>query len=166
MAAAVFALIGTLVGVLGTLLVELVRSRQQKGHASREALRLVCAELASEVSHLRDLSHQLHRTPEDQSLQREAEVTHSKARSLQERLRLTSTAIATQEAGRWLIHCAYHQWRSTQGGRGDFWEARRQLDSWLTTLYIETRRELGLRAADVYVDPSEGLPVPGVQSGA
>ena len=40
MTAAVFALAGTLVGVLGTLAVELVRSRTQDMRSRREALTL------------------------------------------------------------------------------------------------------------------------------
>ena len=161
MTAALFTLAGTLVGVLSTLAVELVRGRREDRTVRRDDLRSVCAELASEVSRLRDLSHELYRSRNDESLRRAAAETHSRARALWERLRLTSSSVTTQEAGRWLIHCAYHQWRSTQGDPGDFWEARRGLDSWLTRFYAASREELGLRGQDVYEDPPSGLPVPG-----
>jgi hypothetical protein len=164
MTAALFTLAGTLVGVLSTLAVELVRSRHENRKALRDDLRSVCAELASEVSRLRDLSHELYRSPDDDYLQRAAKETHSRARALWERLRLTSSSVTTQEAARWLIHCAYHQWRCTQGDPGDFWESRRGLDSWLTKFYAASREELGLRGQDVYDDPPSGLPIPGEPS--
>lgn len=161
MSQAFFAIAGTIVGVLGTVLTTLVGARHEEARIRRETLRSVCANLISEVSQLRDLSHELKKTLDDSDLQHAARQTHSRARSFQEQLRLTSRSAATQEAGRWLIHCAYYQWRSTQGGRGDFWEARKTLDMWLTKLYVEARRELGLGQSNVYVDPEDGLPVPG-----
>jgi hypothetical protein len=59
------------------------------------------------------------------------------------------------------MHNAYYQWQSTIGGRGDFWEARKSLDAWLTRFYIEARLELGLKGSDVFDDPEGGLPLPG-----
>ena len=165
--AALFALAGTVVGVLSTVAVELLRARHESRAARREELRSVCAELASEVSRLRDVSHRLHAGPDDADLGRaaqDAQEAHTRARALQERLRLTSSSVATQEAGRWLVHSAYHQWRASQGGRGDFWEARRSLDAWLTSFYRASREELGLRGPDVYEDPPGGLPIPGEAS--
>jgi hypothetical protein len=162
MSQAFFAIAGAIVGVLGTVLTELVGARHEGQRIWREALRSVCANLASEVSQLRDLSHQLRRDPHNPDLKRAAEQAHTRARGFQEQLRLTSKSVGTQEAGRWLMHCVYYQWRSTQGGRGDFWEARKAMDMWLTKLYVEARKELGLGASDVYQDPEGGLPVPGV----
>jgi hypothetical protein len=161
MSQAFFAIAGAIVGVLGTVLTALIGSRHEERRAWREALRTVCANLTSEVSELQDLSHQLRRDPHNPELQRAAEQAHMRARGFQEQLRLTSRSVATQEAGRWLIHCIWYQWRSTQGGRGDFWEARKALDTWLTKLYVEARKELGLGSSDVYKDPAGGLPVPG-----
>lgn len=164
MSAALFALAGTLVGVLGTILTELARGRRDDQKLWREELRSVCADLASAVTHLRDISHELRKSPDDAEFQRAALEAHTQAHALQERLRLTSKSLSTQEAGRWLIHCAYYQWRSTQGGKGDFWQARRELDAWLTKLYVEARRELGLKSTAVYQDPAGGLPIPGGQN--
>jgi hypothetical protein len=161
MSQAFFAIAGAIVGALGTVLTTLVGARHEERRVWREALRSVCANLTSEVSQLRDLSHQLHRDPGNPDLRQAAEQAHTRARGFQEQLRLTSRSAATQEAGRWLIHCVYYQWRATQGGRGDFWAARKELDMWLTKLYVEARKELGLGASDVYEDPSGGLPVPG-----
>lgn len=155
-------------GVLGTVLTALVGARHEERRAWRETLRAVVANLATEISLLRDLSHQLRRDPENPDLRRAAEEAHTRARGFQEQLQLTSGSVATQESGRWLLHCAYHQWRATQGGRSDFWASRRSLDEWLAKLYAEARKELGLRASEVYEDPDGGLPIPGVtgKSGA
>lgn len=165
MSQAFFAIAGTIVGVLGTVLTTLVGARHEERRAWRENLRTVCASLISEVSQLRDLSHQLKWDPDNEELQQAAQKAHSRARGFQEQLRLTSKSRATQEAGRWLMHSVYHQWRATQGGRSDFWAARNDLDKWLTKLYAEARRELGLDPSGVYEDPERGLPVPGAGGG-
>jgi hypothetical protein len=163
MSEALFALAGAIVGVLGTVLTALVGARHEERRIWRETLRSVVASLTSEVSLLRDLSHSLRRDPDSLDLRQAAEQAHMRARGFQEQLRLTSKSKATQEAGRWLIHNAYHQWRAAERGHDNFWEARRGLDKWLTKLYVETRKELGLGASAVYEDPDGGLPIPGVK---
>lgn len=162
MSQAFFAIAGAIVGVLGTVLTALVGARHEERRVWRETLRSVVVNLASETSLLRDLSHQLRRDPENPGLRQAAEDAHTRARGFQEQLRLTSQSVATQEAGRWLLHSAYYQWRAAQGGPSDFWESRRSLDTWLTRLHIEARKELGLKASDVYEDPDDGLLIPGV----
>jgi hypothetical protein len=164
MAAALFALAGALIGVLGTVLTELVRSRSNDRKLQQEQLRSVCADLATEVIRLQDISHELRKSPEDVQLQNTAQEAHSRAHAMQERLRLTSKSAATQEAGRWLLHCVYYQWRSTQGGPGEFWQAREGVHEWLTKLHVEARKELGLGDSAVYKDPPGGLPIPGGRS--
>lgn len=164
MTAALFTLAGALVGMLGTLAAELVRARRDDRKLWREEFRSTCAALASEVSRLRDISHELRRAPEDAQLRRDAQQAHSQARALQEKLRLISTSVQTQEAGRQLIHHVYYQWRASQGGKADFWKARKGLDDWLTKFYVAARAELGLDSSIVYEDPSGGLPVPSVVS--
>lgn len=161
MTAALFALGGALIGVLGTVLTELARGHRDDRKFRQEELRAVCADFATEVIRLQDLSHQLRKTPEDVQLRNTAQEVHSRAHALQERLRLTSRSVATQEAGRWLIHCAYYQWRSAQGGPGEFWQARECAHKWLTKLHVEARKELGLGDSPVYQDPPDGLPIPG-----
>jgi hypothetical protein len=160
MTAALFTLAGALVGVLGTVLTELVRNRHADRRLWREELTSVCTDLTTQISELRDLSHELKKRPNDSDLQRAAQQAHTKARAAQERLRLTSRSLDTQEAGRWLIHGAYYQWRSTQGGPGDFWQSRKVVDERLIQLYTAAREELGLGGSPVYEDPVDGLPVP------
>jgi hypothetical protein len=155
-----FALAGALIGVLGTVLTDLARGRRDDRSLWREEFRSVCSEFISEVAHLEDLSHELRRSPEDSELRRAAVDAHSRIRSLQDRLRLTSRSIATQEAARWLMHYGYYEWRSTQGGPGDFWQAQEGIRTWSAKFHIEARKELGLEGSLVYQDPPEGLPVP------
>lgn len=161
MSAALFAIAGTIIGIAGSILTTLVRARHEEHRIWREALRSVCANFTTEIIHLRGLSNQLRDAPDDEELQRAAHETHSRARSLQEQLRITSKSKEAQEAGRWLIHNAYWLWRSTQGdARADFLEARASLDGWLPKFYKEVRKELGLGTSDVYEDPQGGLPIP------
>src|SRR5262249_8052202 len=69
--------------------------------------------------------------------------------------------VSPRRAGRRLIRCVYYQWRSTQGGPGEFWQARENAHEWLTKLYVAARKELGLGDSSVYQDPPGGLPIPG-----
>jgi hypothetical protein len=165
--AAWFALGGALVGVLGTVLTELVRDRRADQKIWREELRSVCAEFVSALAHLQDLSHELRRVTElrgvtgDAEVQRAAQEAHSRLRGLQERLRLTSKSTATQEAARRLQHLAYYQWKSTRGGRSDFWAAHNEIRDWSAKFYVAARAELGLDGAPVFQDPPDGFPIPG-----
>jgi hypothetical protein len=161
LSAAWFALGGALIGVLGTVLTELVRDRRDDQKVWREELRSVCAEFVSELSHLQDLSHELRRNADDAQAQRAAPEAHSRLRGIQERLRLTSKSTSTQEAARRLQHLGYYQWKSTQGGRGDFWQAHNEIRTWSAKFYVAARGELGLAGSPVYQDPPEGFPVPG-----
>lgn len=95
------------------------------------------------------------------TLQRAAQEAQSRVGGLHRRLRLTSKSVSTQEAARWLVHCGYYQWRSTQGDRGDFWQAQEGIRTWLAKFYVAARKELGLEGSPVYQDPPEGLPIPG-----
>ena len=115
----------------------------------------------SEVAHIQDLSHELRRSPDDPEVRRAAQETHSRLRALQDRLRLTSKSVATQEAARRLQRYSYYQWRSTIGGRGEFWSAHEEIRTWLTAFNVAAREELGLAGSSVYQDPPEGFPIPG-----
>ena len=163
MSAAWFALGGALVGVLGTVLTDLARGRRDNRNLWREELRTICAEFVSEVSRLQDFSHTLRRSPDDTEIQRAALEAHSRLRGLQDRIRLTSKSESTQEAARWLLHCGYYLWRSTQGGKGEFWEAQAGIRTWLAKFYLEARNELGLGNSPVYQEPPDGLPIPGTK---
>jgi hypothetical protein len=49
-AAAIFALVGTLIGVLGTLLVQLTQARTEDQRARRDAVRIACADFIAAVA--------------------------------------------------------------------------------------------------------------------
>ena len=102
MSEALFALAGTVVGVLGTVLTALVTAKHEERHEWRNDVRSICADLAAEVTHLQDVSHQLRKDQQNKQLQNKqlqssAEDAHTRARGLQERLRLTSRSQATQK---------------------------------------------------------------------
>lgn len=161
MSAAWFALGGALIGVLGSVLTGFASGRREDRKLWREELRTVCAEFVGAVADLENLSHELRRSSDDSQLQRAAQEAQSRVGGLHDRLRLTSKSVSTQEAARWLVHCGYYQWRSTQGGRGDFWQAQEGIRTWLAKFYVAARKELGLESSPVYQDPPEGLPIPG-----
>lgn len=161
MTEALFTLAGAIVGMLGSFVTELVRGRRDDRKLWREELRATCAALASEISRLRDLSHELRASPHDATVRRDAQETHARARALLEKLRLTSTSVQTQEAGRQMIHHVYYQWRATQGGKTDFWVAQQGLVEWQAKFYAAARAELDLDGSALYEDPPEGLPLPG-----
>ena len=161
MSAAFFALAGALIGVVGTLLTTLIGARQQERRTRTDTLRQACTEFLTEVSRLRDLSHELRGEPGHADLRERTASAHISARASYARLRLTSESVATQEAGRLLLHYGYWQWQAAIGGSADFHEAQRLGDEWTMTLFVAARRELGLkRATDVFIEPAGGLPVP------
>jgi hypothetical protein len=55
MTAAIFALAGTVLGVLGTLAVELFHARTENLQSRRAALRLACADFTTAVALMRNL---------------------------------------------------------------------------------------------------------------
>jgi hypothetical protein len=161
LSAAWFALGGALIGVLGTVLTELVRGRRDDQKLWREELRSVCTEFVSAVANLQDISHELRRDPDDAEFQRAAQEAHSRLRGLQDKLRLTSKSLSTQEAARWLQHLGYYQWKSVQEGKGDFWQAHNEIRVWSAKFYVAARGELGLESSPLYQDPPEGFPIHG-----
>ena len=75
MAAAIFALAGALIGVFGTLAVELARARTEDIRTRREAVRLACADFSAAVALIRTLIGELKAKPigsEQMQLLREA----------------------------------------------------------------------------------------------
>jgi hypothetical protein len=160
MTAAMFAILGTVVGVFGTILTNSVSANRDDRRAWQGSLRSVVADLTSEVTKLRGLSYRLRDCPDDEDLMMAAQETLSRAQSLLRQLGLISKSKATQEAGDWLIHSVYWLWRSAQGEPGDFDSAGDAIVRWMSKLYAEARKELGLSPADLYESPTEGLPIP------
>jgi hypothetical protein len=85
--AAIFALVGTLLGVLGTLAVEVTRVRAEDTRSQREALRLVVADFTASAARMINITFGLTAVANSQQLSLMQEA-HRDARINYERLRL------------------------------------------------------------------------------
>jgi len=89
MTAAVFALAGAVLGVLGTLAVEMARARAETSQSRRESVRSACADFTTAIAHLRNLAVELIKTPGETDLVNLMNQAHRESRAQYERLRLT-----------------------------------------------------------------------------
>ena len=162
MTAAIFALIGALLGVLGTLATEFSRARTEDSRSRRETLRLTCADFTSAVTRMRGLARQVKEQSENpvpRAMLREVTLD---ARVYYERLRLTSTSRDVQKAGRYALRYAYGIARRAEGmpPRDDELERDPILltHDWLLELYAVVRRELGVPNPNgIFREPEEWL---------
>jgi hypothetical protein len=165
MSAALYALAGTVIGVLGTVLADLVRASREHRNLARNALRVVCSDFTAQIARVRRYSIQLRREPQGplyQETWQQLQATFTEARAYYERLLITADSVAIQEAARHVVHYAYYMSRAAHMEMTGFAEAQAEMFSWSTRLYIEVRRELGVKhPRNVYEDPSGGLPIPG-----
>ena len=171
MTAAIFALAGTLLGILGTLTTELVRTRTANIRARQEALRLACADFTASVARIWNLSIELKRKTGDAELAESMHEAHRDARVHYERLRLTAVSRDTQESGRRVLRYAYGLLRQAEGMPPRDDERVRgpliMLHDSLITLYAQVRRELGMPHADeVYREPEDWVGSSGLGSTA
>jgi hypothetical protein len=160
MTAAIFTLVGTLVGILGTLAVELTRSRTENVRARHDALRLASADFSAAVTRIINLV--LEFTDPDIPRIDLMYEEHREARACYERLRLISSSREVQEAGRHVVKYAYGLVREAQGlpRRDDELERgpRLLLNDWLIKFYIEVRREIGIpKPENIYREPDSWL---------
>jgi hypothetical protein len=162
MAAAIFALAGAVVGILGTLAVELARARIEDRRSRQEALRLACADFTAAVTLMWNLYIELLENSSDTELVDSFHKAHREARVHYERLRLTAASRDVQKTGRYVLRYAYGLLRQIEGEspRGD--ERERgplmMLQDSLVTLHVEVRREIGVpHAEEVYREPEEWM---------
>lgn len=161
MTAAIFALVGTLIGVIGTLLTELVRNRVEDSRTRRENLRSACVDFTTAVARMTNLILALEEAPEDSKLGPILDA-HVEARACYERLRLTAASPDIQKAGHCVVRYAFGMLRQAQGRppRDDErnHNPRMLLQDWLMVLYSEVRREIGVpRPGDLHREPDEWL---------
>jgi hypothetical protein len=162
MVAAIFALIGTLLGVLVALGIELSRRRADDIRARRESLLQTCADFSSEVTRMRMIAGTVKANPTDAVAKATMQEATLNARASYERLRLISTSLDVQKSGRYALRYAYGIVRMAEGRlpREDERERGPILltqDS-LLELYANVRHELGLpRPNDVFREPEEWL---------
>lgn len=164
MPAALYALVGTVIGVLGAVLADTVRARRDTRRVSREALRVVCSDFTAQLTRARR-NCQINHGPEgplDQETWQQLQITFTEARTYYERMLITASSVAIQEAARNALHFTYWMWRLARTEGSGFRDAEAQALGWSKKLYTEVRRELGIKdAGNVYEDPPGGLPKPG-----
>lgn len=163
MSSALYALAGTVIGVLGTVLVDVVRGRREERGRSHEALRTVSADFTAQIARVRRYSFQVRAEPGNQGTWQMLETEFSEARASYERLLLTSESTVTQEASRRVVHFTYHMAYAARVQQAEtFRQCETEMMNWSAKLYTEIRRELGLKnPANVYKDPPGGFPIPG-----
>ena len=149
MTAAIFALTGTLIGVLGTLAVELARGRGLDKRSHREAVRIACADFSAAVFHMRvNLAIEVKNPELFMPPRVEYHDAHLDARVCYERLRLISGSRDVQEAGRYVLRYTFGLLRTAEERppRPDEQEKspRLLLQDWLVKLYAEVRQEIGV----------------------
>ena len=163
MTAAIFALIGALIGVLGAFIIELIRARTENSRLRQEALRLACADFTAAVIRVRTLATiELVAKPADDELMNSLYKAHEEARMYFERLRLTAASSSVQKAARYVVRYTYGLLRQLEGKSLRDDERERgplmMLQQSLTTLVAEVRREIGVRNADdVFQEPDEWI---------
>jgi hypothetical protein len=151
MSAAFFALAGALIGVLGTVLADMLREKRAVRRRNQEQLRSICSDFTSHIGRTRRHIFSLKNKPQDKEIGALVETSFTEARAELERLLITSESIETQEAARYVIHLTYWLIQVTHRGLTGYDECATELDEWLSKLYREVRSELGLKhAANVY----------------
>jgi len=165
MSAAVFALAGTLLGVLGTTLVTLVNTRAEDRRTSREALRAVCTDFMTSLMKIRQLCMEMHDDGYQKELWDETNRLLADTQAAYERFRIVADLTETQKAARLSVHHGYWLSRSVgKNPRGDWQEEHDALMKWINALLISVRRELGVRHfRSLYADPREDRPEPPVK---
>jgi hypothetical protein len=165
---AVFALVGALLGVSGTLATEVVRARREDVRQTRRDLLTSCVDFTAAVMAVRQLAWTLCMSGSTERGQVELVEADSVMRTAFQRLRLVSGRLETQEAARYAVRYAHGLARLTrdQPLREDETETHPVvlLDDWLARLHVSVRRELGLPEADaVYRERPEWQNWPGMR---
>jgi hypothetical protein len=163
MTAAIFALIGAVIGVLGTALTQLIKARADDTKSRRDNLRLICADFATAVAQIKELACQVieKRADSDPSAWASINKAHLEARAHFESLRLISS-LQVQESSRLTLRYAYGLMQEAEGKPPrDDEEEQGPLKLFylsLTQLYIAVRSELGIpNPEDVFRDPDDWL---------
>jgi len=160
MAAAIFALVGALIGASGALGVELIRTRAENLRLRQETLRLTCADFTATVSQLWNLDLELKAKPADKELASSLHETFWQARMHYEQLRLTAASEEVQKEARYVLRYAYGLLREREGlpPRNDEKERTpfMMLQDSLKKLVEEVRSEIGV-PHDVYREPDEWM---------
>jgi hypothetical protein len=161
----VFALAGAMVGIVGTLLAELARSRIEDRRQRRSALLSACADFSTALAHVRQLCYDRHAAGPSPELTERMRQAHGIARGQYERLRLVTGSIETQEHARLALRYALRLWRHVEGELQRAPDERSPVDlmeDHLKELYVGVRRELEVPNPErVFAEPQEARRLPG-----
>jgi hypothetical protein len=162
MAAAIYALAGALIGVLGAFAIELVRARTENLRLHQETLRLTCADFTATVSRMWNLAIELKAMPADTELASSFHKSFREARMHYERLRLTAASGKVQKEARYVLRYSYGLLREREGKprREDEREVGpfMMLQHSLRNLVTAVRGEIGVpHADDVFQEPDEWM---------
>lgn len=161
MLAAIFALVGAALGVLGTLVTEVARGRTEQNRSHQEQLRNACADFTAATMTMRELAINVIYSRDTISWEQINDAVLD-ARVAYERLRLISTSVEVQSAGRHALRYNYGVVRQAAGkpARDDELETSPLIlaSEWQLRLYCAGRKELGiLHAEKIYREPIEWL---------
>jgi hypothetical protein len=155
MVAAIFALLGTVIGATVTLLAERLRAQAETDRQRLVALRSACSEFSTTLIRIRHLSLRIRDGAVDSAdLEARIRGLYEDAWGNFERVRLLSNSATTQKAGRYAIRHAWAVWQIAATGkdpRGEEYPNDPPLDRFnraLHDLHIESRRELGMKQPD------------------
>jgi hypothetical protein len=159
MTEALFALAGTALGILGTVLTDGMRAHREDKRARREALLRACTEFVAGVSRLRSLAFDISEHPDEPGLRDRARQASWDLRVCYEQLRLLTGSIKAQEAGRHALRYAFGLQRAAEGSplRDDERE-RGPMVMLQESLLAEVRREAGIpNPDDLWEEPPAWL---------
>jgi len=164
MFAALYALAGALIGVVGAALADAIREKRELRRRNQEELRSICSDFTSQMARVRRYLFRLMSEPGNEEIWKQIEASFTEARAHYERLLITAELVATQEAARHVLHFAYWMIHAARTQSTGYEECREELVKWLEKLYTEVRQELNLRNPEnVYWkqldDPPAGIDV-------
>lgn len=143
---AFFALAGTALGILGTLVTDVWRARKDDLRDRRQRLRDACIDFTVALVRMRQAYWG--RGYDDDTRRAAMRDAHDEARAQYERLRLVTSSLRVQEEARYALRYAYGLLRQLDGHppREDEVEpsALDQIEDRLVRLFTEVRRELGV----------------------
>lgn len=143
---ALFALAGTALGIIGTLLTDVWRANKDDVRERRQRLRNACVDFTAALVRMRQAFWgQGYDADSRRTTMRHA---HDEARAQYERLRLSTSSLQVQEEARYALRYAYGLLRQLEGlpPREDEVDpsALDQIEDRLVRLFTEVRQELGV----------------------
>lgn len=160
MTEAIFALLGVVVGSIGTVLGDLLKARRDHNKAKLDTIREICSDFGAAISGMKVATYDFLARGDSPECREQFAIAHRCARSKYEQLRLCSDSLDSQRHARMALHDANGFWRQTIGLPPREGDSGRDLaanaDYSLRKLYVEVRKELGLRSpAEVFSDPDK-----------